>query len=254
MTLSEYIKNIDNRDKFRFIVVSVLIVWFFTSYKVDVSFLVGLIVACAVVYYMSDSNVLNITEKNITLETKLNGLLKEENRPPPKYFYIDPDMITFFDSIKDFRIYNRDSYVRAIRTADNLLGIRKELENDFFYTQEQELEPWQNFELTLGNGKTKNKEKSNIHNYREIFESAESMGKKSLNYLQAMLISLPVNKFYTRKHKSAMDRYHILIKRNTDAILHHCKFYSRDSDPILGVNYGKARPYEKITTTFEYFT
>lgn len=254
--ISEYIAKIKPQDKFAYIVVLVVSIWFFSHiHKPDISFLIALIIGFAVIYYKDDEVASSTSNMNNTLELKLNSLLQQENRPPPRYFYIDPDMITFFDSIADFRIYNRDSFVRAIRTTDNLLKLRRELENDYFEIQKQEMTSWQNFELRDPGHKASkastNASKagkpaivSNIKNHSEIFQAAELLANKALNYLHSFIVNLPPNKFYKDKHKEAMDRYHILVKRNLDLILSHCQKYSKDL--LLGQDYGKPRAHNKL--------
>jgi hypothetical protein len=191
---------------------------------------------------------------NVELETKLNELLKKERRKPPRYFYTEPDFINFFHSIMDFRVYNRDSYVRSIRTADILLSIRNSLKNDFKYTPEKQLESWQNFELQdFSGGNTKKQEKTNIKNHRQMFELAEGIAHKSLNFIHSFIVNLPANKFYREKHQKAMKRYNILVFRVLDDILFHCKEYA-DIPELIGVDYGKQKPYkDDLNEVFEYF-
>jgi hypothetical protein len=250
--ISDYIAKIKPQDKFAYAVVLVVSLWFFSHiFKADVSFLIALVVGLAVIYYKDDEVSVSTNNLNNDLELKLNGLLKEENKPAPRYFHIDPDMITFFDSISDFRIYNRDSFVRAIRTTDNLLKLRRDLEHDYMYIQEREMDSWQNFKMRDpgtsdgSTSKTKSgKSVSNIKNHSEIFQAAELLANKGLNYLHSFIINLPPDKFYKNKHKEAMDRYHLLVKRNLDVILMHCKKYSKDI--LIGQDYGKPRAHNKL--------
>jgi hypothetical protein len=258
--ISNYIAKINPQDKFAYAVVLVVSLWFFSHiFKADVSFLIALVVGLAVIYYRDDEVSASTNNLNNDLELKLNGLLKEENKPAPRYFHIDPDMITFFDSISDFRIYNRDSFVRVIRTTDNLLKLRRDLEHDYMSIQEREMDSWQNFEMrdpgtssdSDGASKTKTvksvksvKSVSNIKNHSEIFQAAELLANKGLNYFHSFIINLPPDKFYKNKHKEAMDRYHLLVKRNLDVILLHCKQYS--TDILIGQDYGKPRAHNKL--------
>ena len=256
--ISEYIQKIKPHDKFAYGVVLVVSVWFFSQiFVADISFLIALIIGFTFIYYKDDEIAVSASNMNNDLEFKLNNLLKIESKPPPRYFYIDPDMITFFDSIADFRVYNRDSFIRAIRTTDNLLQLRRELEYDFLKVQEQEIDSWQNFELHGPNGPAKTIV-SNIKNHAATFQAAELFGNKGLNYIHSFIINLPPNKFYKNKHKEAMDRYHLLVKRNLDVILSHCKRFSKDL--LLGQDYGKPRAHNKLqgkqgfsANSFDYF-
>jgi|GEM_PF-3848803 hypothetical protein len=243
MSLSNYITRIKTEDKFTYGAILVISVWFFNyAFRADISFLIALIIGFFIIYYKDDEVKFSADVMNNELEIKLNGLLLEEKRPPPMFFHIDPDMITFFDSIKDFRIYNRDSYVKAIKTTDNLLKLRRDLEYDYLYMQEREMDSWQNFELLHVPKQTK--VVSNIKNHRDIFDSAEILANKGANYIHSFIINLPADKFYKNKHKEAMDRYRILATRNLDIILAHCQKYSNDI--LIGVDYGKAKPHTKL--------
>lgn len=257
--INKYISEIEKKDRFLYLVVLVSSVWFFTSaYEPKVSFLIALIMGIGFILYKNDEKTTDISNLNFELEHKLNALLEEENKPPPRNFHIEPDFITFFYSILDFRVYNRDSFVRAINTADTLLGLKKSLENDYKYTEEREMDSWQNFELLhykVGIKKEK-EEKSNITNHRQIFEHAESLAYKSLNYVHSFVVNLPVNKFYKNKHKNALKRYNLLVFRVLDDILHHSQEYS-SSPELIGINYGKPKAYKEeineLNESFNYF-
>lgn len=229
----------------KYLVLVVLSIWFFnTMYIPDISFIIGILVSIAYIYYDYTTKSQNTDDYNISLDYKLNSLLYEEGKQSPSYFYTEPDLIVFFYNIKEYRIYNRDIYLKAIKCADNLLRIRKELENDFSYTENQEMSSWQTFGYTK-----KMLRRTNIKNLKELNEIAQSYALKSINYIHSFAVSLPSQ--FNKKHQESLKRYHILIKRITDDIYFHCKKYS--SNPLITQDYGLPKPYVK-TTGFDFFT
>lgn len=244
MDIVSYVNNISKEKRLKYIVSSVLFVWFFTTaYKPDLGFIFAIFVAAFYVFYETQYELNQVGNLNTDLHYMLNSLLEEEGKPPPKYLYIEPDMIRFFYSIKDYRIYNRDSYAKAIKTTDNMLRLKKELRNDYFKYTEVRRDNWQNF------GYVKRPERvNNIKNLKEMFEMAEIQSNKAINYIHSFAVSLPVS--YKRKHKKSLDRFVLLNKRVLDDILNHCKKYSQD--PLIGQDYGLAKPY-KDTNLFHFY-
>lgn len=252
-SLSQYINNIQPKDKLNYLVVMTVSIWFFTHiYEANVSFLIAILVAISYSFYTEDKIRVLSGDLNSKLYNQLTSLLEEDDKSPPDNFHIEPDMISFFYSIKDFRKFNRDAYVRTINTANILLGIKKKLEYDYKYYETPGLESWQNFELT----ERDSVEKTNIKNYKQIFEIAEMTAHKSLNYMHSFIISLSSNKTYRKKHKNAMKRYNILVYRVLDDILRHAKEYSSMPE-VIGLTHGKEKPYtdneDELSKSFNFF-
>lgn len=230
-----YLNEMSKENKLYYTCVIIGCVWFFTSaFKADVSFVVAVVTAFFIIFYENDKTKSSVENLNTGLHYKLNSLLENENHSPPVYFYMEPDMINFFYDIRDFRVYNRDSYLSAIKAVDALLRIKKELENDYKYVQEPKLSGWQNF-----GDKPKAIMENNIKNHKAIFENAEISGQKAINHIHSFTVSLPEG-IYSEKHKKAFEKFHILVKRILDDILRVCKKSS--SDPLIGQSYGLPKP------------
>jgi hypothetical protein len=236
---------LSNNTVLKYICYITFSLWFFnTAYIPNLNFIVALVLAVSYIYYDWYTSSKNTQDINIELNYKLNSLLYEEGKKVPKYFYTEPDLILFFYNIKEYRIYNRDSYVKAIKTADHLLRIRQELQNDYFYIENDGFSSWQNFGYTK-----RNKKLRNIKNLREINDIAISLAKKSINYMHSFAVSLPSH--FKNKHQESLDRYHLLIKRLTDEVYFHCKKYS--DNPLLTQDYGLPKAYEEVNR-FDFFT
>jgi hypothetical protein len=236
-TLVDFINNTPDKDKLLYLSVVVGSLWFFnTAYKPELSFIVGITVAVVYTVYHKEAKEKDVDDLNIQIHYKLNSLLRDEKQSPPKYFYMDADVINFFYSIRDYRVYNRDTYVKAIKTTDKLLMLQNDLENDFEYIPKSKTPSWQNFGYVKTPTKT-----TNIKNYKEIFEMAEILGTKAVNYVYSFVISLPAGIEYKDKFQTSAERFHIIIKRIIDNILRHAK--ARSSDPLIGQFYGLPKPF-----------
>lgn len=240
-----FLEDVSKENKLLYFVILVASIWFFNNaFKADIKFVIAISVAIFIIFYDDKNKKTSVDNLNTGLHYKLVSLLEKENHPAPKYFYLEPDMINFFYSIKDFRIYNRDSYLRAIKSVDDLLKIKLELENDYRYVEEPKLSGWQNF-----GDRPKAKIENNIKNHKGMFESAEISGQKAINYIHSFSIALPEG-IYSEKHKKSLDRIHILVKKVLDDILRTCKKSS--SDPLLGQTYGLPKAHRKDSTSFEF--
>lgn len=234
--LVEYIDNISKENKLYYLGILVFCLWFFNeAYIPNINFIVAIVVSIIVVFYSNEKKENSVDNLNTGLHYKLASLLAEEGKKEPSYFYLEPDVINFFYDIRDFRVYNRDSYVKAIRHTDNLLKIRRELENDYTYVKEPQLKGWQNF-----SNLEKARLQKNIKNHKAMFQNACVLAEKSINYMYSFAIALPLG-VYKDKHIQASEKFHILIKRILDDILHKCK--KGTSDPLLGQDYGLPKPY-----------
>lgn len=240
-----FLEDVSKENKLLYFSIFVASIWFFNNaFKADIKFIIAVSVAVFIIFYDDKAKKTTVDNLNTGLHYKLVSLLEKENHPAPKYFYIEPDMINFFYSIKDFRVYNRDSYLSAIKSVDELLKIKLELENDYRYVEEPKLSGWQNF-----GDKPKAKIENNIKNHKGMFESAEISGQRAINYIHSFSIALPEG-IYSQKHKKSFDRIHILVKKVLDDILRTCKKSS--SDPLIGQTYGLPKAHRNNTTSFEF--
>ncbi len=237
--------SLSNNKKLKYLTVIAVSLWFFnTAYIPNWSFLIGILAAIVYIYYEVTTESRIVDDMNVELNYKLNSLLYDEGKQPPDVFYMEPDLIEFFYSIKEYRVYNRDSYLKAIKCANNVLKLKQELENDFEYFEDSERSSWQTF------GYTKRRiNKKNIKNLREINQLAQTFAVKSLNYMHSFAVSMPPH--FKRKLHESLDRYHLLMKRITDDVYFHCKKFS--DNPLLTQDYGLPKPFVKHSS-FDFFT
>jgi hypothetical protein len=230
--------DISREQKFYYLIISIATVWFFnTAYQPNISFVVG--VACIVAYVLYDTTTgaeLD-TNTNTSLINQLDALLP--GRTPPAFFYLEPDFITFFYSIKHYEKFSMDSYFKAIKCTNNMLRFAKELEYDSEIDENEVRDSWKNFGRELPRGKT-----TVIKNGKSNFQQAEIQGFKALGYIRSFEITLPVS--LKENHIEATKRFHVLMKRTLDKI----RFHYRKYDKTVGDNYGLPRAPGELVDTF----
>lgn len=227
----------DQRDIFNYSVISVIILFFFTVIiKADISHLISIIVVTGVVAWFIYEKQTNALDNNQESEFKLNSIL--DNELPPDYFYTNLDLINLFFNIKqDLSQYNYDSYKNAVVSANKVLEIKYDIETRLCNSPKVP-DVRKNFtpSKTVNIGvvyKDKANEFLNLDGYEfkddkvcnsilenayENYQVAEEFTKKSLNYLNSIVISLPSQAVFIRKHEKAVELLHILLKRELDII------------------------------------
>lgn len=246
MGITQYVTSMSKTDKFWYMILVVMIIWGFnTVYVPNIAFIVAILTSITLIYFFNEIKLESGYNLNINLENKLNSILHDE--APPEYMYLEPDMINFFDSISDFKLYNVKSFTKIVKNTNNLLSLKSTLLNDFTYIKESKKESWQNFGPTLNPTKT-----NNIQNLKNIFNASVSSSYKALNYLQSLYINLPAG--LSNKHKTAVKRFHVLLKRILDDILEHCK--NNSGDLLIGNDYGLPKAFINKSTgarAFDFF-
>ena len=239
--------NVSKEDQLNYIWISIFIIWFYnTAYLPDISFVVAVVTSIAVIYYLVNMKETTMGNINTDLHYKLESLMmEEEEEDTPDNLHLEPDMINFFYDIRDFRIYNRDSYVKCIINVNTMLGLKKELENDYKYINPKKLSGWQMFGNSI-----EPEIKTNIKNHAAIFKLARKSANLAINYLHSFVVSLPTG-VYQSKHKESVSRFHIYVKRILDEILLVCRENSKDI--LLGKDYGIPKPSDKELGKFEFF-
>ncbi len=195
------------------------IVWGVSQYDVKLNFVLGLAISLALVYYLNSSSVTREQLTNDGIYEKLNNLLKNENLPPPDYFFMDANIILIYDEIKrNLQEYNRDAFVRSINSANNVLKLT-------YYASLNDLVlplktgTLESFESSIFSSWDANREKDikvGLNNLSDIYEYAELNIEKTIEYTRAFELVVPVE--YKNWLNTTIKRLHIQLKRNTDKI------------------------------------
>lgn len=180
-TISSY----DNKRLFRNIVIILIFIFVFLKLNIHLNVILGLILALAVIFYLTEKENIETEIEKRQYETK-----KEAIQPHLKEVR-DKDMVDFIFSVQDFYVFNPEAYEEFI---DNLDSFRK-LYDTIFSDSEFS------------------------HYYYQI---AESKKNNALNSLHSLLFKLPNNKFYTDKLDRAHKRLETLLNDYLNQIYDQC--------------------------------
>lgn len=224
MSLIEYLDSVADTRMFMYIGIAVIILFIFTQIvEVKIGHAMALIISLGLLYYLNERNRENISNFNEDIEFKIKSL--SDN--PPSHFYLDPDIVNLFSIMKnDFRILNKDAYLKAIETANNMLILKDQITS------------------------------KGVLRYADNFEIAEDMANKSLNYIHSFIYQTPGGKVINEKHEKLLGRAQILFRRNLDAMKAVCQYHINkniNSSTRFITTYGVPKPYDKTKHTFEYY-
>ena len=184
------INNMDNNDIFKYIFISIFIVFFTTTIiNSKISHLFAFILILFAVTYIQNRNKSRIKDFNEDLEFKLKTLNPKNS---PEFLHMDANIINLLSSIKDFKKFNSDTFDKIVESCDNMLHIHSDLKKGVNFP---------------------------VHN----FEIAIDQGNLAINYMHSFIINLPTSEVFNKKHEKVLDKFQILIKRNLDKMYIICK-------------------------------
>jgi hypothetical protein len=140
--------------------------------------------------------------------------------------YIDSDMIRFIHAIIPFSEYNGPEFSSFVRGVDNILKIRREIEE---FHDANAIFP----ETTS-----------------EMFEIAIGLKSNTINNLHNFVYSIPKQRSMLEYLDSIVEKYNILISRNMDMIQ---KYYLMNinqrgiKSTTKFVSYNEAKPYDSLS-------
>lgn len=138
-------------------------------------------------------------------------------------FYIDANMIYFIDSISPIYDYNPYEYFTFIKGVNNILKLRREIE-DYYEANKK-------FPI----------------NINEMLEISLQLKSNTINNLHTFIYSVPKqNKMY-KYVDDIIQRYTLLINRNIDIIY---EYYKTNID-IKGINTTTKFIYPELTKPYE---
>ncbi len=113
----DYISRISKRDKFRFLVIMIVIIAFVYRLGLSSSIWIGLIIGLIVVYYMHDQESQQVNSE----ADELWGVLRSNLLKQTKYFITDPQLIKFVQDVGELKKLNVLEFNKWIKTLDQLL-------------------------------------------------------------------------------------------------------------------------------------
>jgi hypothetical protein len=137
--------------------------------------------------------------------------------------YLDANLISFLYSIIDLNSFNSKEFFFLLENTNNILKIRRQIE-DY---------------INANNGKTP-------ENIAQMFESAINLKTKAINNVHNFIYSVPkINKMF-QYIEDIIDRYSVLISRNTDIINSYYQYHLKNTKintMTKFVSYNETKPF-----------
>jgi hypothetical protein len=140
--------------------------------------------------------------------------------------YIDAKMIHFIDSISPLSEYNMDEYFLFVKGVNNILKIRNQIEEYY------------------------NANKTLPVNTSEMFQIALQLRTNTINNIHNFIYSVPKTNVMYKYVDDIIERYTILITRNTDIIHYYYKLNIQQrgiNNSTKYVSYQVTKPYDAIS-------
>jgi hypothetical protein len=161
--------------------------------------------------------------------------------------YIDSTMINFLHSILPLSEYNPDEFYMLVKGTNNILKIRKEIEDFYIANSNMTPDPEPIKRASFKESNPIRLDTVYTQNLSEMFQIAVYLKSNCVNNLQNMIYKVPKrNKFY-RYIDNVIDRYIILINRNLKVISDYQLKKIKDS----GINVNTQFVYYKGTKPFD---
>jgi len=186
--LYDYLKSVPGADWVEYMFIAVGVMFFVTQIlQPSWFFFIGVLLIVLIVYFRMDQKDSTISSNNKELKFRMNSL-----SPQPQNFHMDPDLINLFYNIREFRAYNTEAYVYALKSADLMLKTKAELEVGVYHCKE------------------------NLDLMRE-------KAQESLNHLQSVIIKSPIPKAVTLKVQRALNALQVILRRHIDDAVRICQ-------------------------------
>jgi hypothetical protein len=174
-----YLESIGNEELFFYIIVVVFAVFISNSIGLEFTMVAGLVIGLVIVYYLREREISLGDNFEMEHETKLeHDIFNNTNN-----MHMDASLIDLLYSIKEYKQYNPDVYIRLSKNIDNLLRIEKDLENG-------------------------------AERPAQLFDVAHICQKKALNALHSMIHSIPYSKNSDEKFTEALEEFNKLFARH----------------------------------------
>ena len=156
---SLYLKlsNINGKLLFKYTILFIIVFKIILVSNITFSIFISLMIALIFVYINYDKDTVLSTTKDKQIQFKLNSIY-----PSPNHFKKHSNVIEFVYSIKDFRLYNPDSFDKMLQCIDNVLQLYNE--------------------ILIG-----------VHNMNHHIDNMMDNKKKAINYLHSIIYTMEPN-------------------------------------------------------------
>lgn len=170
------VSTIEGSLLFKYMMIFAILLKLFNYINISTQQFISVLFTGIIIYIIYDKdNIYSNTEKK-SVDFKLNSIY-----PPQKHFKGHNEIIKFIFSIKEFRIYNIDTFDNMLKCIDNVLKIYEDLEKCMLY-------PHMHIDIMKDN--TKN----------------------AINYLHSIIHNIETNKIIMDKHMEAVNVLNKLLQ------------------------------------------
>jgi hypothetical protein len=187
MGIYNEIDQLNAQVLFRYIIVLLFNIYFFSKINIKLNALMALIIGSFIVIYLNDRRKSTIGELEEQHQAKVNVI-----KPDPIKFKDKEDVVDFIFSIQDLYAYNPQAYEEMI---DNI--------NSFFTLYEI---------IQIG-----------VINCEEFFALAENKKQNAMNSLHSITFSLPTSKKLTDKLNNSHKKLDEVLKVYLNDIYNICR-------------------------------
>jgi hypothetical protein len=175
----------DVPDKFLFIIVGLMVLYFSTRIlQAKSSHIFAILVGGYIIYYLNNESKNNAVSFNASMDYKYKTI------GTPKYFYIDANLINLYFSIYKWKNLNPHNYKESLKAVSNIL----EIEQD---------------------------SKRKIRNCYDSYNIAFDQSKLALNMLHGYIYNID-NPLLIEKLKKVLARLDQLLTRHLNRIENNC--------------------------------
>lgn len=200
-----YVNSINNDELFIYLLLIAAIVFVSSTITFNSSVIIGLILACIVIYFLRERKIALGDNFEMEHETKL----EHDIFSTTKNMHIDASIIDLLFSIKEYKNYNPEVFMLLTKHIDNLLRIETDLEKGTMY-------PY------------------------HMLDVAKTFHKKTLNALHSMVHSIPYSNNSDKKHTRILEEFNILLAKHMSKI----KYLADKIDAATPINTASRPKYD----------
>jgi hypothetical protein len=130
--LLNYLRRISNPNKFKYMVIIIVMILFISRLNFSANLWIGLIIGFLVVYYFNERNE---QERNDESDQILN-ILDSNLLKRTKYFIMDTRLIKWANEVGEFKQFNVIEFNNMIRTLDRIMRLIYHIEIGIEYCRE----------------------------------------------------------------------------------------------------------------------
>lgn len=170
------VSTIEGSLLFKYIVLFVILLKLFNYINISSQQFIAILFTGIIIYIVYDKDKIYENTEKKSVDFKLNSIY-----PPQKHFKGHNKIIKFVYSIKEFRIYNIDTFDNMLKCIDNFLKIYEDIQKCILY-------PHMHIDIMKDNA------------------------KNAINYLHSIIHNIETNKIIMDKHMEAVNVLNKLLK------------------------------------------